>query len=103
MAGERPARGEGRLRPGAQKRPVPGGGLANRGVLAFETGDVEGAVRDLTRAISFGEDASLLFNRAVALRAAGREEEAVADLTRAHELAPEDDDIWHALAGESDV
>jgi len=78
---------------------------ANRGMLAFETGDLDGAVRDLSRAVELtrananpGEEAPLLFNRAVALRAAGREEEAIADLTRALELAPDDEDVRRALA-----
>lgn len=77
---------------------------ANRGILAFESGDVDGAVRDLTRALELtaasepGGQAPLLFNRAVALRAAGREREAVADLTRALELAPDDEDVRRALA-----
>lgn len=78
---------------------------ANRGILAFETGDLDGAVRDLSRAVELTranasprEEAPLLFNRAVALRAAGREEEAIADLTRALELAPDDEDVRRALA-----
>ncbi|MGJ6962024.1 tetratricopeptide repeat protein [Streptosporangium sp. G11] len=70
---------------------------ANRGLLAFETGDPEGAVADFTRALDSGDDPALLFNRAMALRAAGREGEAVADLTRALELAPDDEDIRREL------
>lgn len=70
---------------------------ANRGLLAFETGDPEGAVADFTRALEPGADPALLFNRAMALRAAGRETEAVADLTRALELAPDDEDIRREL------
>ncbi|GHE32964.1 hypothetical protein GCM10017673_39810 [Streptosporangium violaceochromogenes] len=70
---------------------------AGRGMLAFETGDVEGAVADLSRALEQGADPVLLFNRAMALRAAGREEEALADLARALELAPDDDDIREAV------
>jgi tetratricopeptide (TPR) repeat protein len=70
---------------------------ANRGMLAFEMGDPEGAVSDFTHALEPGADPALLFNRAMALRATGRDEEAVADLTRAMELAPDDDDIRRAL------
>lgn len=90
---------------GALRRdPSLASAWANRGILAFETGDVDGAVRDLSRAVELtrarepGEEAPLLFNRAVALRAAGREQEAVADLTRALELAPDDEDVRRALA-----
>ncbi|GAA4191757.1 hypothetical protein GCM10022252_32040 [Streptosporangium oxazolinicum] len=70
---------------------------ANRGLLAFETGDPEGAVADFTRALDAGEDPALLFNRAMALRAAGRDGEAVADLTHALALAPDDEDIRREL------
>ncbi|MEU8037043.1 tetratricopeptide repeat protein [Streptosporangium sp. NPDC049078] len=70
---------------------------ANRGLLAFETGDPEGAVADFTRALDAGDDPALLFNRAMALRAAGRDQEARADLTRALELAPDDEDIRREL------
>ena len=70
---------------------------ANRGILAYETGDLDGAVHDLTRALELGEQVPLLFNRAIALRAAGRAQEALADLTRALELDPRDDDVRHAL------
>ncbi|MFJ2029657.1 tetratricopeptide repeat protein [Streptosporangium sp. NPDC087985] len=72
---------------------------ASRGMLAFETGDPEGAVADFTRALEPGADPALLFNRAMALRAAGRDREATADLTRALELAPDDDDIRRELTG----
>lgn len=70
---------------------------ANRGLLAFETGDPAGAVADFTRALDSGDDPALLFNRAMALRAAGREGEAAADLTRALELSPDDEDIRREL------
>ncbi|RJL32492.1 tetratricopeptide repeat protein [Bailinhaonella thermotolerans] len=71
---------------------------AGRGVLAFENGDAESALADLTRAVELGESAELLFNRSVALRALGRTAEARADLARAAELAPGDEDIAAALA-----
>jgi tetratricopeptide (TPR) repeat protein len=73
-------------------------GWASRGVLAYETGDADRAVADLSEAIALRQDAALLYNRAVALRSLGREEEARADLERAHELAPDDEDILDALA-----
>ena len=80
-----------------ERSPSLAAAWASRGMLAFETGDPEGAVADFTRALEPGADPALLFNRAMALRAAGREEEAVADLTRALELAPDDDDIRREL------
>ncbi|ADG89247.1 hypothetical protein TBS_36120 [Thermobispora bispora] len=70
---------------------------AGRAMLRYETGDAEGAVEDLTRAIELGEDAALLYNRATALLALGRTEEAVRDLQRAHALDPDDPDIDLAL------
>ncbi|WP_405086726.1 tetratricopeptide repeat protein [Microbispora sp. NBC_01389] len=77
--------------------PALASAWAARGALAFETGDPEGAVADLTRALGLGEDAALLFNRAVALRALGRREPARADLLRAADLAPDDVDVRQAL------
>jgi tetratricopeptide (TPR) repeat protein len=97
MAGERSAEARTALDTALEADPSLAAAWANRGILAFETGDAGGAVHDLTRALELGEDAPLLFNRAVALRAAGREREAVADLTRALELAPDDDEVRHAL------
>lgn len=70
---------------------------ANRATLRFETGDAEGAVDDLTRAIELGEDAALYFNRATALDALGRGREALLDLRRALALAPGDPDVRAAL------
>ncbi|WP_063765485.1 tetratricopeptide repeat protein [Nonomuraea candida] len=55
----------------------------NRGVLRYATGDLEGAVEDLTRAIDLSPQADLYGNRAVALRALGRTAEAEADDRRA--------------------
>ncbi|MEU5884262.1 tetratricopeptide repeat protein [Spirillospora sp. NPDC047279] len=75
---------------------------ACRGGLAFERGDADAAVRDLSRAIELtdetaAETPALLYNRAVALRALGRDDEARADLERAGKLAPGDEEIQRAL------
>jgi tetratricopeptide (TPR) repeat protein len=70
---------------------------AARGAVAFDTGDADRAVADLSRALALGEDAGLLFNRAMALRALGRGAEARADLERAAALDPGDGDIRQAL------
>ena len=53
---------------------------AGRGALAFEEGDHETSIADLTRAIELEESAEALFNRSLALRMAGRAERARADL-----------------------
>ncbi|MFF5210662.1 tetratricopeptide repeat protein [Streptosporangium sp. NPDC000396] len=79
------------------KAPHLGAAWANRGVLRYETGDAEGAVADLSRAIEIEESPELHFNRAIALRALGREEEAREDLRRALRLAPGDPDVREAL------
>ncbi|RFU42139.1 hypothetical protein DZF91_08145, partial [Actinomadura logoneensis] len=78
--------------------PTLAAAWASRGVLAYETGDAEAAVRDLTKALELGEDPAVLFNRAVVLAALGRTAEARGDLTRARALAPGDPDIEKALA-----
>nr|SBO99675.1 TPR repeat [Nonomuraea gerenzanensis] len=55
----------------------------SRGVLRYATGDLEGAVDDLTHAIGLRPQSDLYANRAVALRALGRHAEAEADDHRA--------------------
>ncbi|MFD1536448.1 tetratricopeptide repeat protein [Nonomuraea guangzhouensis] len=71
---------------------------AGRGALAFEEGDHETSIADLTRAIELEESAEALFNRSLALRMTGRAERARADLRRARELAPDDEEVRRALA-----
>ncbi|SEG93832.1 Tfp pilus assembly protein PilF [Nonomuraea solani] len=70
---------------------------AGRAELAFERGDQEAAVADLTRALKLEETAELLFNRSLAYREAGLTRQARQDLLRAAELAPDDADIRRAL------
>ncbi|MCG5216304.1 tetratricopeptide repeat protein [Streptosporangium soli] len=77
--------------------PGLGAAWASRAILRFESGDPEGAVADLTRAIELDAGAALYFNRAMALRALSRTTEAVADLHRALDLAPDDTDVRAAL------
>ncbi|MFB4270717.1 tetratricopeptide repeat protein [Nonomuraea sp. GTA35] len=55
----------------------------SRGALRFASGDLEGAVGDLTHAIALHPQPDLYANRAVALRALGRHAEAEADDHRA--------------------
>jgi tetratricopeptide (TPR) repeat protein len=70
---------------------------AGRAELAFERGDHEAALADLTRALKLEETAELLFNRSVVHRAAGQAGQARKDLLRAAELAPGDADVTRAL------
>ncbi|GAA1677868.1 hypothetical protein GCM10009733_088450 [Nonomuraea maheshkhaliensis] len=70
---------------------------AGRAELAFERGDHEAALADLTRALKLEETAELLFNRALVHRAAGQAGQARQDLLRAAELAPDDADVTRAL------
>ncbi|MFI7635783.1 tetratricopeptide repeat protein [Nonomuraea sp. NPDC049400] len=71
---------------------------AGRAELAFERGDHDAALADLTHALELGETAELLFNRSVVYRAAGLAGQARQDLLRAAELAPDDEDVGRALA-----
>lgn len=70
---------------------------AGRAELAFERGDNEAALADLTRALKLEETPELLFNRSLVYRAAGLDRQAREDLLRAAVLAPADDDIRRAL------
>jgi tetratricopeptide (TPR) repeat protein len=58
--------------------------LVDRAVLAFELGETDLALGDLTRALELaGDDADILFNRGYVLEHAQRYEGAVLDYTRA--------------------
>lgn len=71
---------------------------AGRAELAFESGDHDAALADLTHALKLAETAELLFNRSVVHRAAGLADKARDDLLRAAELAPDDEEVRRALA-----
>ncbi|WP_431931828.1 tetratricopeptide repeat protein [Nonomuraea jabiensis] len=71
---------------------------AGRAELAFEGGEHDAALADLTHALKLAETAELLFNRSVVYRAAGLADKARDDLLRAVELAPDDEEIGRALA-----
>ena len=75
---------------------------AGRAALRLEAGDPDAAVADLDRALEAGEDAALLFNRAVAYRAAGRSAAALRDARRALALRPGDEET-RALLSEMDA
>ncbi len=69
------------------------GAWSNRAVLAFERGDVPGAIDLLTRALQAGgPDPTILANRALAYEHAGRPADAAADLVTAleHEADPDE-------------
>ncbi|HUK72686.1 MAG TPA: tetratricopeptide repeat protein [Streptosporangiaceae bacterium] len=79
-------------------RPGLAAAWASRAVLDLEAGDPDAAAADLTHALEQGEDATLLFNRAVAHQAAGRPHEAREDAERALELNPGDAETLGLLA-----
>ena len=81
-----------------ERDPALAAAWAGRAAVRHERGEPEAAAADLTRALSAGDDARLLFNRAVALSAAGRRAAAVADLNRALELEPGDPAAAQLLA-----
>ena len=64
--------------------------LANRAVLAFETGRVDAAIEDLTHAITLGENAAVRYNRGIAYQSQERWFEASEDYTTALSLDQED-------------
>jgi tetratricopeptide (TPR) repeat protein len=71
--------------------------LVDRAVLAFELGNLDLALDDLTRALELaGDNADILFNRGFALEHTRRHEDAVRDFTRA--LALPDGDRVELLA-----
>ncbi|MGE5287699.1 MAG: tetratricopeptide repeat protein [Micromonosporaceae bacterium] len=79
-------------------RPGLAAAWAGRAALRLEAGDADAAVADLTHALEAGEDAALLFNRAVAYRAAGRSAAAARDARRALALRPGDEDTRALLS-----
>lgn len=81
-----------------ERAPDLAAAWAGRGAVAFDEGDAQAAVADLTRAIELQDGAEVRFNRAYALRALGDLERARADLLRAAELDPDDDQIRETLA-----
>ncbi|GAB3985845.1 hypothetical protein GCM10029978_099770 [Actinoallomurus acanthiterrae] len=60
----------------------------NRAVLAFENGEVDAAIADLSEALTLGEDAVARFNRAVAYQRRRRWQEAIDDFTQALAVDP---------------
>jgi len=62
----------------------------NRGVAYGESGKVEEAIADYTKAVELNpESAEAYYNRGIAYGKSGKVEEAIADYTKAIELNPE--------------
>lgn len=67
---------------------------ASRAAVAVETGDPEGALADLDRALALGDDPAMRFNRAMVLADLHRWADAAAEFDRVIELTPDDADAW---------
>ncbi|MFF1838846.1 DUF3856 domain-containing protein [Streptomyces sp. NPDC058231] len=63
--------------------PTLAAARVNRAVLAFDCGDADGAIDDLTEALSLGEDAAIRYNRGVAHQHSRHWQQAVDDFTEA--------------------
>ena len=66
--------------------------LAGRAILAYEAGDHESAISDLTLAIEVTPDPDLLYNRGMVQQEAARWQAAIDDFTRALDLPGADRD-----------
>jgi tetratricopeptide (TPR) repeat protein len=68
----------------------------NRAILAFEQGDQEAAIADLTQALVLEENATVRYNRGIAYQEQGHWQAAIEDFTQALALSEEDaQDIWY--------
>ncbi len=63
-------------------------------MLAFEAGDQDAALADLTRAWELSQDPEVLYNRAVVHQAMGGWRQAIADLDQVIEADPAEPDGW---------
>jgi tetratricopeptide (TPR) repeat protein len=72
--------------------------LAARAALAFDAGDVEESVDDLTRALGIGEDPTLRANRALAYERLGEWRAAAEDCTKAIDGGASDEDVLQRRA-----
>jgi len=62
----------------------------NRAILAFERGDADAAIADLSHALECGESATVLYNRGFVYQSQERWQEAIDDYTRTLALSKDD-------------
>ncbi len=62
----------------------------NRAVLAFESGDPNAAIADLSQALNLSDSATVLYNRGIAYQSLERWQEAIDDYTRTLALSSDD-------------
>lgn len=67
--------------------------LAARATLAFDAGDAQAAIEDLTRALEISDDPALRANRSLAYEHVGRWQAAVDDCTKALEAGENDEEL----------
>jgi tetratricopeptide (TPR) repeat protein len=91
IAEEQPAEAYRALSSAIEQDPQMVAAWTNRAVLAFEQGQVEAAIEDLTQAITLGENAAVRYNRGIAYQAHQQWEQAVEDFTTALQLDREDE------------
>jgi tetratricopeptide (TPR) repeat protein len=63
---------------------------ANRAALAYETGDTDAAIADLTQALRLTDDPAIHYNRAIAHQERGNWQQAIDDYTKALRANPAD-------------
>jgi len=66
-----------------ERDPSQTAAWTNRAVVAFEAGDVDAAIADLTEALALGDDAAIRYNRAVAYQQSQQWRQAVDDFDQA--------------------
>lgn len=77
-----------------ERDPTQTAAWTNRAVVAFETGDADAAIADLTEALALGDDAAIRYNRAMAYQQSQLWRQAVDDFNQALLLDDSDaDDI----------
>jgi tetratricopeptide (TPR) repeat protein len=88
---ERPAEAYQALSSAIEQDPLLVAAWTNRAVLAFEQGQLEAAIEDLTRASALGENAAVRYNRGIAYQAQQQWERAIEDFSAALDLDREDE------------
>ncbi len=91
MAQEHPDEAHQALTSALERDPSLLAAWTNRAVLAYECGNIDAAIADLTQALELDENATVLYNRGQAYQSQGRWPEAIHDYTRALTQADDDD------------